>query len=747
MKRKIELLAPGGDVDSVKAAIVAGADAVYCGLDKFNARNRAENISFENLQGILRLAHATNCEVFLTLNIIVVESDIPAFVGLLNRLVNTGVDGVIIQDLGMFYLLNKYFKNLKIHASTQLTTHNKGQVLFLSKLSATRVNLSRELNIREIKELTEIGAENNVLTEVFVHGSYCLSFSGICYMSSVLSGRSGNRGRCSQPCRDKYLTTSAGKKFPLNLKDNSAYFNLKELYDAGVASLKIEGRIKEFEYVYTVVNSWRKQIQGFLTNNVLLDDNSELYRVFNRDFSNGYLQGKISKDMFIDDPMSYSIKRLAEINDYTLLDKREEDKLELYEQKADIRAKIKREIDRLSIEKIPLKIIISGTSGGPLKIDIETPGSVFSVFSEINLAEKGTEALSREMVLKRLKAINETEYYIEHLDFDRVDGDVYIPFKELTALKKKLLFILNGSKKMYAPVNVPVLKKQKDVEIEPTLSVLISSKADLNLCKQSDAVFYFQIPNGVKNSFDKLVDLFQKNEKLIPWFPEILIGDDYDAAVELLQTIHSEFIVTNNTGIAFEAYKRGIRWLAGPYLNTVNSFSLLSLKENFNCAGAFISNEISKTQIRTIKKPDDFELFYSVYHPIVLMTSRQCLFHQVTGCTKNILDNTCIQHCKKTASITNLKNTTSFIDKSEGNLHQVYNETNFLNTGIVKDISNFFSGFLIDLRDIKTRTKTEVGKRELIALFENHIKGNSDAEEKLKQFLHPTNNIQYLKGI
>ena len=130
MKRKIELLAPGGDIDSIKAAILAGADAIYCGLNKFNARNRATNLNYDDLNGVLNLAHRNNCKIFLTLNIIIVESEIPSVISLLNRLVNTSIDGVIVQDLGLLYLLSKYFKNLKIHASTQLTTHNEGQIFF-----------------------------------------------------------------------------------------------------------------------------------------------------------------------------------------------------------------------------------------------------------------------------------------------------------------------------------------------------------------------------------------------------------------------------------------------------------------------------------------------------------------------------------------------------------------------------------------------------------------------------------------
>jgi len=179
INRKIELLAPGGDIDSIKAAILAGADAVYCGLAKFNARNRAVNIGFDDLQGILRLAHQNNCQVFLTLNIIIVDREIPFIISILNKLINTSIDGIIVQDLGLFYLLSKYFKSLKIHASTQLTTHNEGQIKFLSKLKATRVNLSRELNIQEIRALTSVAHQKNILTEVFVHGSYCISFSGI----------------------------------------------------------------------------------------------------------------------------------------------------------------------------------------------------------------------------------------------------------------------------------------------------------------------------------------------------------------------------------------------------------------------------------------------------------------------------------------------------------------------------------------------------------------------------------------
>ena len=543
MKRKIELLAPGGDIDAIKAAIAAGADAIYCGLSKFNARDRATNINFEDLNGILNLAHRNNCKVFLTLNIIIVEVEIRALINLLNKLINTTIDGVIVQDLGLFYLLSKYFKGLKIHASTQLTTHNEGQIKFLSKLTATQVNLSRELNINEIKELTLVGHENNILTEVFVHGSYCISFSGICYMSSVLGGKSGNRGRCSQPCRDRYITTPEGKDFPLNLKDNSAYFDLKEICDAGVSSIKIEGRMKSFEYVYTVVNCWKKQLLSFYNQNILNTDNRDLYTVFNRDFSNSYLKGDINNDMFIDNPMDNSIKHLSGIGHYATDNETVNDPTEFYEEKADITANVKNKIEKLSIAKVPLTLSFSGKLDAPLEVSVKTPDASFIVLSEANLANAGTYALNRhsrnqmdeaktirsggknfplkkkkgsikclnyDMLFERFKALNNTEYYIKYLGVENLQRDLFVPFKELTSIKKRILFVLNGSKEMVDPIDFPCLKKTITLKTKPDLSVLISSKNDLNLYHNTSANIFFEIPSCSKDEYHELIDLFFK---------------------------------------------------------------------------------------------------------------------------------------------------------------------------------------------------------------------------------------------
>jgi putative protease len=751
MSKKIELLAPGGDVDSIKAAIAAGADAIYCGLNRFNARNRATNITIDELSGILRLAHKNDCEVFLTLNIIIVESEIPSIIRLLNKLVNTRIDGIIIQDLGLFYLLREKFKDLNIHASTQLTTHNSGQIHFLKKLSATRVNLSRELSIYEIKELALVAHEDDILIEVFVHGSQCIGFSGICYFSSVHGGNSGNRGMCSQPCRNQYITTPEGANFPLNLKDNSAFSFLGELANAGIDSIKIEGRIKKFHYVYTVVDAWRKQLAEYQDYNRISHDSSVLHKVFNRGFSNSYLEGDINKGMFIDNPRDNSVLYLSEKYGCSDESHIQRAKQEIYDEKTDIINDVKSKIARLSIQRAPVTITITGAAGTPLKVTVHTPDSSFVILSvttlEKSTARKNSSSLTHESLLRFLQTINQSDYFIEQLEVKLLQDDLFLPFHELNSLKKDILFRLNGSKSFIAPQAVPVLKKRSHEKIQPGLSVLISSQKDVGICDGTDADVYFQLPSCLTSATAEYIELFQNNTHLVPWFPSILIGEDYTAAVEFLHRLQPRRIVTNNTGIAYEAYEHAIPWIAGPYLNSVNSYSLLCLKEKFNCLGAFISNELSKKQIQSILRPDNFNLYYSIYHPILLMTSRQCLFHQIIGCEKNRVDFACIQSCEKRSSITNLNQVSFVIEKSNHNYHGVYNNINFLNTDIIADDPERFSSFFIDLRRVETETHVNVTPTELVHLFDNAIRGNPESTLKLHKVIQPSTCNQYIKGI
>jgi putative protease len=762
MQSKMELLAPGGDIESVKAAIAAGADAIYLGLNVFNARYRATNLEFDELEEVVNLAHKNRCAIFITINILIIESEFRALMTLLNRLVNTRIDGVIVQDLGLFYLLAKHFKTINIHASTQLTTHNAGQIKFLSRLTATRANLSRELNIKEIKELTRVGHEHNVLSEVFIHGSNCLSFSGGCYISSVLEGKSGNRGRCSQPCRDQYLPTPAGKNFPLNLKDNSAFNNFAELYDAGVDSLKIEGRIKKFHYVYTVVKSWRSLLDNFYLHGRSSRDDTDLYRVFNRDFSNAFLKSDINKEMFIDNPRDNSARHFSEIQWGESNAGLQKTKTELYDLRTGIMTHAREKISELDTGKIAINITVSGRSGTPLELKVtsfDPSFTPFSLRSEMRLiAAKNTPihhgnttkeppGVLYKSLFEKLETIETAAHALTELNLDNLQAALFIPQKEINSLQKQLRFVLNGSRKLIPPIELPRLKSSNNQKIKPRLCVLISSPQQIDLCRQTEADLFFKLPNCFSDDYSAWIDLFKENRRLTPWFPSVLIGNDFTVAVDILQQIQPKRIVTDNSGIAFEACQRGIDWIAGPGLNSINSYTLLSLKENFNCRGAFLSNELSRNQLKKIVAPDDFNLYYSIYHPILLMTCRHCLHYQVEGCHKTRVDEECRLNCNRQSAITNMKDETLFIDKSQGCYQRIYNVHNFLNTDIMTDLPDRFSGFLVDLSEVNTATKFTQEPGNIVTLFAKLLDGNPEAKHELKGSIVPTTNRQYKSGI
>ncbi|ACA87488.1 peptidase U32 family protein [Shewanella woodyi] len=757
MSRKIELLAPGGDVEAIKAAIVAGANAVYCGLDTFNARNRAANLSFDDLCGILRLAHQFDCEVFLTINVVILEQELPALFKLLNQLVNTSLDGIIVQDLGLFNLVKKYFPTLDIHASTQLTTHNEGQILFLNKIGASRVNLSRELNLPEIASLTALAHQHDMLTEVFVHGSLCIAFSGQCYSSSVSVGNSGNRGRCSQACRDEYEETAAGNKYPLNLKDNSAYFDLPELVEAQVDSLKIEGRIKGAHYVYTVVDSWRKQINQFVETGKLLDDDSNLYKVFNRDFTNSFLKGNLTKGMFIDNPRDNSVNHAIEQKNAISVVQIQEVRQNLRADKNELGASLEQKIQHLNIDKMPLTLTFSGTEGSPLTIKAgvtaksnrlteNTESNEFTLHSDTKL-RKSDKPLCADVLEKRFRSFNDSNYIIQEYDFNQLAESLSIPFKELTALKNRLAFLLNDSVEVIAPVEPPKLIQAEKVEDSPKLSLLISDEKDAHLCDVTKADIYFKLPESFKKGCNKYIELLQRNPRFIPWFPAVLIGKDYIEAVRILEQVKPKRIVSNNTGVAYKAFEMGIDWIAGPFLNTTNSYALLTMQEELNCSGAFISNEINRMQIRNIKRPAGFKLLYSIYHPILMMTSRQCFFQQTVGCNKPSIEDGCMLKCEKATTITNVKGISFAVDKQKGGYPSIYNDEQFLNLDAIKDFSDLFDEFFIDLTDIGAGSKAKLDKIQLIEHFENLLKGDEDAVSLLNTMVTLSTNAQYQQGL
>jgi putative protease len=747
MKRKIELLAPGGDIEAIKAAIVAGANAVYCGLDTFNARNRASNLSLDELSGAIRLAHKSNCEIFLTLNVVILEHEIPMLVKLLNQIVNIGIDGIIVQDLGVFNIVRKHFPTLDIHASTQMTTHNEGQIKFLSKIGATRVNLSRELNLTEIKILTALSHELEMKTEVFVHGALCVAFSGQCYSSSVSVGNSGNRGRCSQACRDEYELTPAGSKYPLNLKDNSAYFDLPELVDAHVDSLKVEGRIKGAHYVYTVIDTWRRQINCFIEDGKLIEDDSNLHKVFNRSFTNSFLKGDLSKNMFIDSPRDYSAVHAIESEGATTEEEMDSVRTQLYKEKSKLGETLADKIKDMSIEKLNLKISFIAKLGSPLKIIALTNGETLTVKSSVNLIAAAEASLTEEVLESKFKSFNNGSYNLAPIDFSQLDEKLIVPFKEIKEMKNELAFLLNGSIRVVPHTEVPKLQKKPKVDSTPKLSILISDEQDAYLKDITNADIYFKLPESFKENTTKFCDIFFANPHLIPWFPAVLIGKDYIEAVKILETVKPSRIVSNNTGVAYKAFEMGIEWIAGPFLNTTNSHALVTLKEELNCAGAFISNEINRNQMRNISRPQGFKLLYSIYHPILMMTSRQCFFQRTVGCNKPAIDSSCMLTCKKSTTVTNVKGISFAIDKQKGGYPSIYNHEQFLNLDVVRDLSDLFDEFFIDLTDIGSGSKEKLDKATLIEEFQRFLSDSNKSKEVLDNMVTISTNAQYQQGL
>lgn len=283
-----EILAPAGGPEAFEAALAAGADAVYLGVDGFNARRGAQNFSREDLPGLVRRCHIRGAKLYLTLNTLFLESERDAFLDLAQAACDAGVDAAIVQDLGAAALLRRCAPALRLHASTQMAVHNLQGAKLLEELGFSRLVPARECSA---EELSRIMAGSPLELEVFVHGALCMCVSGQCYMSAMLGGRSGNRGLCAQPCRLPFI--SAATDHALSLKDLSLIPHMAQLQKLGIHSLKIEGRMKRPEYVAAAVTACRDALEGRPV------DMDALQSVFSRSgFTDGYFTGKRGFSMF-----------------------------------------------------------------------------------------------------------------------------------------------------------------------------------------------------------------------------------------------------------------------------------------------------------------------------------------------------------------------------------------------------------------------------------------------------------------
>lgn len=320
--KKIELLAPAGSWESLEATVKAGADAVYLAGQQFGARKSAQNFTNEELLEAINYCHLRGVRVFLTVNTLLHDQELEALEPFLTPLYEGGMDAFIVQDLGVFNILRQLYPNIELHCSTQMALHQISDVKIMKDLGASRVVLPREMYVDQIKEVHEAV---DIDLEAFVHGALCVSVSGQCLMSSMIGGRSGNRGSCAQSCRQKYKLISEGSEkviaskdgdYLISPKDLMTIDQLEKLMDSGIVSLKIEGRMKGPEYAYAVTHAYRqaidailkgKQSQAASSNETLsgekatdelttLEDSKEkMRRIFNRDFTEGFILGATNK--------------------------------------------------------------------------------------------------------------------------------------------------------------------------------------------------------------------------------------------------------------------------------------------------------------------------------------------------------------------------------------------------------------------------------------------------------------------
>lgn len=333
---EIELLAPVGSFDALKAAVQNGANAVYLGGKDFSARASANNFDREELIEAVKYAHIRDVRVFVTTNTLIKQDEIEDFVEYAKFLYDIDVDALIMQDIGVAMLIHELLPDFELHASTQMVAHSLEDVQYLESIGFKRVVLARELTVDEIKYICD---NTNVDIEIFVHGALCVCYSGGCLMSSMIGNRSGNRGRCAQPCRQKYtmIDISTGEEihsngeYLLSTKDLNTIEDVDKIIETGVLSLKIEGRMKKPEYVATVINSYRNAIDEYQATkkvNISTETMEDLYTIFNRKFTKGLILGEVGEDVMNSNVPNNQGLYVGKVVDYNKKAKRLKIKLE-----------------------------------------------------------------------------------------------------------------------------------------------------------------------------------------------------------------------------------------------------------------------------------------------------------------------------------------------------------------------------------------------------------------------------------
>lgn len=426
---KIELLAPAGDFACFQSALNAGADAVYLGGDKFGARAYAHNFSEEEIIEALRIAHLFQKKIYLTVNTLVKEKEIADLIPYLTPLYEAGLDGVIVQDIGALMMMREHFPGLELHASTQMTITGVYGAEFLKQLGVCRVVPARELSLDEIRDIKD---KTGLAIETFIHGAMCYAYSGQCLFSSILGGRSGNRGRCAGPCRLPYTDEQGHVIYPLSLKDMYTLPIIPKLIQAGIDSFKIEGRMKSPEYVAGVTAMYRKYIDAYLQNpdkpyHVSPKDEAALRGLYIRtDICQGYYEQHNGRNMVTMKEAGYLGSDDSVLND--------------------IRNRY------LNMKKtIAIHGNISVFTGQPIQLTLTCDSLKNKEGQLLCVTEEGSEAgeainrpLTKEDISNRICKLGDTNFAMSRLEV-LTDGQSFVPVKVLNELRRQACLQLENA--------------------------------------------------------------------------------------------------------------------------------------------------------------------------------------------------------------------------------------------------------------------------------------------------------------
>ena len=593
--KKYEILAPVGAKEQLLAAVRCGANAVYLGCESFNARRNAENFKNDDLKDAVKYCHNRDVKVYVTLNTIIFDDEIPELYETVKAVAKCGADAVIVQDFAAVKAVKAVCPDLPLHASTQMAVHNVSGAKLLEALGFQRIVLARELSVSEMKTVREnVKAE----LEVFVHGAHCMSASGNCYLSAMLGERSGNRGLCAQGCRLNWKSQH-GREYALSLKDMSYLDSIKSLMEIGIESFKIEGRMKRPEYVASAVTSLKKAMNGESYNKEILKS------VFSRSgFTDGYLKGNRTLDMF-----GY---------------RKKEDVISANDVLKDLAFLYKDEISPNGV-----KAVLTLEKGVPSKLSFSSKGVTVEALGEL-LQEPRTAPLSYGIAFRNVSKLGGTSLYLENLEFNNKDN-LTMPASLINALRRDCAEKLENelSEKEYIIKDILPEKREKRLftaERETHIRLQSFSQYSEALNKAD----FIILP--IREIINHIEELEIIKEKLVAELPELIYPADENTVSENLKILYKagiNFGFTGNiSGIAL-LKSVGMKIFASHGLNVTNTLSE-QFYESLGVEKINLSFELTANGIKNICSERPVGAYVYGYLPLMLM--RACPQKNYGGC-------------------------------------------------------------------------------------------------------------------